>query len=280
MQTYILLFRCRDQKGIVARISDFIFKQDGNIIKANQYTTDPEGGYFFLRIEFTSASSQTGVSSLIESFKPVAREFAGQWNIYNKTQLLRMGILVSDPDHCLLDILYLWKIGELRVDIPFVASNYDTHRAIVEQHNIPFYFIPANKDNRREDEFLSVALDKTDFLVLARYMLVLSANFLKKYNKDIINIHHGFLPSFKGKDPYSEALKLGVKVIGATAHFVNELLDDGPIISQAVEYVTHDDNLGSLLRKGRNLEKRALTDAILSYIDYRLIRHENKVIVF
>ncbi len=280
MQTYILLFRCRDQKGIVARISDFIFKQDGNIIKANQYTTDPEGGYFFLRIEFTSASSQTGVSSLIESFKPVAREFAGQWNIYNKTQLLRMGILVSDPDHCLLDILYLWKIGELRVDIPFVASNYNTHRAIVEQYNIPFYFIPANKDNRREDEFLSVAQDKTDFLVLARYMLVLSANFLKKYNKDIINIHHGFLPSFKGKDPYSEALKLGVKVIGATAHFVNELLDDGPIISQAVEYVTHDDNLGSLLRKGRNLEKRALTDAILSYIDYRLIRHENKVIVF
>lgn len=280
MQTYILLFRCRDQKGIVARISDFIFKQDGNIIKANQYTTDPEGGYFFLRIEFTSASSQAGISSLIESFKPVAREFLGQWNIYNKTQLLRMGILVSDPDHCLLDILYLWKIGELRVDIPFVASNYDTHRAIVEQHNIPFYFIPANKDNRREDEFLSVALDKTDFLVLARYMLVLSANFLKKYNKDIINIHHGFLPSFKGKDPYSEALKLGVKVIGATAHFVNELLDDGPIISQAVEYVTHDDNLGSLLRKGRNLEKRALTDAILSYIDYRLIRHENKVIVF
>jgi len=280
MQTYILLFRCRDQKGIVARISDFIFKQDGNIIKANQYTTDPEGGYFFLRIEFTSASSQVGISSLIESFKPVAREFLGQWNIYNKTQLLRMGILVSDPDHCLLDILYLWKIGELRVDIPFVASNYDTHRAIVEQYNIPFYFIPANKDNRREDEFLSVALDKTDFLVLARYMLVLSANFLKKYNKDIINIHHGFLPSFKGKDPYSLALKLGVKVIGATAHFVNELLDDGPIISQAVEYVTHDDNLGSLLRKGRNLEKRALTDAILSYIDYRLIRHENKVIVF
>ena len=280
MQTYILLFRCRDQKGIVARISDFIFKQDGNIIKANQYTTDPEGGYFFLRIEFTSASSQVGISSLIESFKPVAREFLGQWNIYNKTQLLRMGILVSDPDHCLLDILYLWKIGELRVDIPFVASNYDTHRAIVEQYNIPFYFIPANKDNRREDEFLSLALDKTDFLVLARYMLILSANFLKKYNKDIINIHHGFLPSFKGKDPYSLALKLGVKVIGATAHFVNELLDDGPIISQAVEYVTHDDNLGSLLRKGRNLEKRALTDAILSYIDYRLIRHENKVIVF
>ena len=279
MQTYILLFRCRDQKGIVAKISDFILKQDANIIKANQYTTDPEGGYFFLRIEFTSASGQVGIPFLMESFKPIGQEFAAQWNIYNKTQLLRMGVLVSKPDHCLLDILYLQKLGELRVDIPFVASNYDEHRKIVEQHNIPFYFIPANKDSRREGEFLSLALN-TDFLVLARYMLVLSANFLKAYNKDIINIHHGFLPSFKGADPYALALKLGVKVIGATAHFANELLDDGPIISQAVEYVTHDDNLGSLLRKGRNLEKRALTEAILSYIDYRLIRHENKTIVF
>ncbi|MDD5098055.1 MAG: formyltetrahydrofolate deformylase [Candidatus Omnitrophica bacterium] len=280
MQTYILLFRCRDQKGIVASISDFIFKQDANIIKANQYTTDPEGGYFFLRIEFTCASSQTGVSSLTESFKAIGQEFAGQWKIYNKTQLLRMGILVSNPDHCLIDMLYLWKIGELRVQIPFVASNFQEHRAIVEQYNIPFYFIAANKDNRREDELLALALDKTDFLVLARYMLVLSPNFLEKYNKDIINIHHGFLPSFKGADPYREALNLGVKVIGATAHFVNEKLDEGPIISQAVENVTHDDNLASLLRKGRNLEKRALTDAILSYTDYRLIRHENKTIVF
>lgn len=280
MQTYILLFRCRDQKGIVAKISNFILKQDGNIIKANQYTTDPEGGYFFLRIEFTSISGQVSGSSLIESFKPIGQEFAAQWNIYNKTQLLRMGVLVSKSDHCLLDILYLWKIGELRVNIPFVASNYQEHREIVEQHNIPFYFISANKNNRREDEFLTLALDKTDFLVLARYMLVLSANFLKEYNKDIINIHHGFLPSFKGVDPYSLALEHGVKVIGATAHFVNEKLDEGPIISQAVEHVTHDDNLNSLLRKGRNLEKRALTEAILSYIDYRLIKHENKTIVF
>ena len=154
MKRFVLLFNCRDKKGIIAAISDFIFKQDANIIKANQYTTDPEGGYFFLRIEFTSASGQVGISSLTESFKPVGQEFAGQWNIYNKTQLLRMGVLVSKSDHCLLDILYLWKIGELRVDIPFVVSNYEEHRAIVEQHNIPFYFIPANKDNRREEELL------------------------------------------------------------------------------------------------------------------------------
>jgi len=280
MQTYILLFRCRDQKGIVAKISNFIFKQDANIIKADQYTTDPEGGYFFLRMEFTSTVNQVGVDFLIDSFKSVSQEFAGQWNIYNKSQKLRMGILVSKPDHCLLDILYLRKIKELNVDIPFVASNFEEHRTIVEQHDIPFYFIPANREDRREDELLTLALDKTDFLVLARYMLVFSANFLKAYNKDIINIHHGFLPSFKGADPYRRALEQGVKVIGATAHFVNEKLDDGPIISQAVEYVTHDDNLGSLLRKGRNLEKRALSDAILSYIDYRLIRHENKTIVF
>lgn len=280
MQTYILLFRCRDQKGIIAKISDFIFKQNANIIKADQYTTDPEGGYFFLRVEFTSVSSQVGVVSLRESFNSLGQEFAAQWDIYHKTQLLRMGVLVSKPDHCLLDILYLWKIGELPVKIPFVASNYLKHREIVEQHNIPFYFISANKNDRKEDELLSLVLPQTDFLVLARYMLVLSSSFLKAYNKDIINIHHGFLPSFKGADPYAMALEQGVKIIGATAHFVNERLDDGPIITQAVEPVSHEDNLRSLLRKGRNLEKRALSDAILSYIDYRLIRHENKTIVF
>ncbi len=280
MQTYILLFRCQDQKGIVARITDFIFKQDANIIKADQYTTDPEGGYFFLRIEFTLGSAGKGASDLSASFAVIGQEFAAQWSIYNKSQLLRMGLLVSKPDHCLLDILYLWKIGELRVEIPFVASNYEGHRQIVEQYNLPFYFIPANRLNRKEDELLSLALSKTDFLVLARYMLVLSAEFLKKYNKDIINIHHGFLPSFKGADPYRMALEQGVKVIGATAHFVSEQLDEGPIISQSVEQVTHEDHLSSLLRKGRNLEKRALTEAILSYIDYRLIRHGNKTIVF
>lgn len=279
MKTYILLFKSRDRKGIVASISNFILRQDGNIINASQYTTGPAGGYFFLRIEFV-LGRQSSLTSLTRSFKPVAEKFSADWNIYDKAKALRMGILVSRPDHCLLDILYLWKIGELGVDIPFVISNYEKHRAVVRQYKIPFYFIPANKNNKREKEILKLVLNNTDFLVLARYMLVLSAGFLKKYNKDIINIHHGLLPSFKGANPYQKALNQGVKVIGATAHFVNHRLDEGQIISQAVEQVTHNDDLQSLLRKGRNLEKRALSDAIAGFIDYRLIKYENKTIVF
>lgn len=279
MKTYILLFKSRDRKGIVAGISNFILRQDGNIINASQYTTGPAGGYFFLRIEFV-LGRQSSLASLTRSFKPVAEEFSADWNIYDKAKALRMGILVSRPDHCLLDILYLWKIGELGVDIPFVISNYEKHRAVVRQYKIPFYFVPADKNNRREKELLKLVLNNTDFLVLARYMLVLSAGFLKKYNKEIINIHHGFLPSFKGANPYQEALNQGVKVIGATAHFVNARLDEGPIISQAVEQVTHNDDLQSLLRKGRSLEKRALSDAIAGFVDYRLIKYENKTIVF
>ena len=280
MRKFILLFQCLDQKGIVARISDFILKHAGNIVAVNQYSTDPEGGYLFMRVEFILSQGQYDRDILAEEFLTIGREFSAQWKIIDKSKSLRMGIFVSEVDHCLIDLLYLWVSGELKVEIPFVLSNSEKHRKLLSQHNIPFYYVPASKGDRREEELLNYALDATDFLVLARYMLVLSPEFLKKYNKDIVNIHHGFLPAFKGPDPYGRALKEGVKVIGATAHFVNESLDNGPIISQAVEYVTHDDNLSSLLRKGRNLEKRALSDAILSYIDYRLIRHENKTIVF
>jgi len=191
-----------------------------------------------------------------------------------------MGIFVSEPDHCLVDLLYLWSSGELNVKIPFVLSNVEKHRKLVASYNIPFHYIPADKNNRKEEELLSSALNSTDFLVLARYMLVLSPDFLQKYNKDIINIHHGFLPFFKGADPAAKALEEGVKVIGSTAHFVNNELDEGPIIAQEVQNVSHKDSREDLVRKGKNLEKKALASAIASYIDYRVIRYENKTIVF
>ena len=207
-------------------------------------------------------------------------EFCAQARIYDKSDTLRMGIFVSRPDHCLFDLLYLWKSQDLRVRIPFVLSNYEGHRDLVEQYRIPFYFIRAAKEDKKESELLFRAKQDADFLVLARYMLVLSRDFLQSYAKDIINIHHGFLPSFKGGNPYRQALDKGVKVIGATAHFVSEELDEGPIIAQAVEGVSHKDNLVDLIRKGKNLEKRALSEAIHSYIDYRVIRYGNKTIVF
>jgi formyltetrahydrofolate deformylase len=280
MRTFILLFGCQDRKGIVAKISDFILKHDGNIVTADQHSTDPEGGYFFMRVEFILGKEQYNLDDLSSAFGPIGHEFGANWNLYDKSETLRMGIFVSEPDHCLVDLLYLWNAGELKVKIPFVLSNCEKHRKLVVGYNLPFYYVPAHKDNRLESELLSYALDSTDFLVLARYMLVLSPDFLQKYNKDIINIHHGFLPFFKGADPYGRAIKEGVKIIGATVHFVNNQLDGGPIIAQEVEQISHKDNREDLIRKGKNLEKKALAGAISSYIDYRIIKHENKTIVF
>lgn len=279
MKTFILLFQCKDQKGIVAKISDFIFKQGGNIIAADQHSTDPDDGHFFIRVEFAIDNGLLNKDSLSSGLSTVAREFNAEFRIHDKQDKLRLGIFVSRPDHCLFDLLYLWRSGELRVEIPFVASNYDLHRDFVEQNKIPFHFVPSDKTDRLEAELLTLAKG-SDFLVLARYMLVLSHDFLNSFGKDIINIHHGFLPSFKGSDPYRQALNSGVKVIGATAHFATENLDEGPIISQAVEAVSHKDSLDDLVRKGKNLEKKALAEAVSSYINYKIIRYRNKTIVF
>lgn len=277
---FVLLFQCRDQRGIVAAISEFVLSHAGNIITADQYTTDPQKGDFFMRVEFLIEQGSCDKASLSGDFLCLAQKFNAEYMIYDRRDTLRMGVFVSKPDHCLLDLLYLQKSGELQVDIPFVASNYSGHRELVEQYKIPFYYIAAGKDDRKESELLSIASGNSDFLVLARYMLVLSGEFLGSYAKDIINIHHGFLPSFKGPNPYRQALQEGVKVIGSTAHFVNEMLDAGPIISQMVEYVSHKEDMLSLLRKGKNLERRALSSAISSYIDYRIIRYKNRTIVF
>lgn len=276
-RTFVLMFQCKDQRGIVARISKVIYDCGGNIIAADQHTTGAEGGHFFMRVEFLMPA---GFSRTLEGkLSPVTKKFRASCRLYDLSERPRMGILVSKADHCLREILYLWGIGELRADIAFVASNYQKHLQLVSQYDIPFHYVSANKKNRRELEILAVAKG-ADFLVLARYMLVLSGKFLKGFGGDIINIHHGFLPSFKGADPYGRAFHAGVKVIGATAHFVNDLLDDGPIITQEVESISHKDGLNELIKKGRYLERKALASAVASYIDHRVIRHANKTIVF
>ena len=278
MKEFVLLFQSKDQKGIVALISDFIFKNGGNILSADQHSTDPHNGQFFMRVEFTVEDS-VDTDKLDADFTAVEQHFDAEAVVYLKNRRARMGICVSKPDHCLADILYLWRSGELKVDIPFVVSNCEEHRRLVEQHGLPFHFIPATKEERHEERLLSLVKD-SDFLVLARYMLVLSNEFLMQYGKDIINIHHGFLPSFKGPDPHRQALEQGVKVIGSTAHFVNDRLDEGPIITQAVEQVSHRDDLAGLIRKGKNLEKRALSEALSKYLDCRVVKDGNKTIVF
>jgi len=280
MKTLILLFQCADQQGIVAKVSDFIFRHNGNIIEADQHSTDPEGGHFFLRIEFCVKAELFEQSSFSAEFQAIAAAFSAEWQMYDKSNILRMGVFVSKTDHCLADLLYLVRSGDLNVRIPFIASNCEEHRQLAEQARIPFHFISATKDDRKESELLQMAKEESDFLVLARYMLVLSEGFLREYGKDIINIHHSFLPSFKGARPYAQAFDRGVKVIGATSHFVTRDLDEGPIIAQIVEPVSHRDNIASLERKGKNLEKRALSQALHSYSDYRIIKYKNKTIVF
>lgn len=280
MNTYILLLQCKDQKGIVARVSDFIFNSTGNIITLDQYSSNPQGGYFFMRVEFIADDKECNTGKLEEGLNKVAGYFKAKARLYEKGVPLSMGILASKPDHCLAEILYLYKRGELGVNIPFVISNFEGHSRLVEQHNLPFYFIPANKSNRREKEIISLAKGSADFLALARYMLVLSPHFIKSFGNDIINIHHGLLPSFKGRNPYQQALDRGVKVIGATSHFVTAGLDTGPIIAQAVEEISHKDDLGTLHLKGRNLEKRALSDALRAYIEHRIFRFKDKTVIF
>ena len=280
MKTLILLFTCKDQLGIVARISEVILALKGNIISLDQHTANPSGGDFFMRVEFILGAGPAGKEQAEKDFQKVAADFDARFNLYDKNEKLRMGIMVSRPDHCLFEFLYMWRSGEWNVSIPFVISNYKGHEETARQHNIPFHFIPATKNERREEEILGIVEENSDFLVLARYMLVLSPQFLASYGKDIINIHHGFLPSFRGALPYKQALESGVKVIGATAHFVNEALDEGPIITQEVEQVSHKDTLSVLIKKGRNLEKRALADAVSAYLSRRIMRHAGKTVVF
>ncbi len=278
MKRFVLLFQSRDTKGIVARVSDCILRQGGNIVTAHQHSTDPVGGDFFMRVEFL-IDADVAREQVAAVFAGIAQEFGAQVSVFDKADVLRMGIFVSKPGHCLVDLLYLWRAGELNVSIPFVASNFEGHREIVEQFRVPFFYVPATRNDTREEELLAAAKG-SDFLLLARYMQLLSPAFLKAYGKDIINIHHGFLPSFKGPHPYQQALDNGVKVIGATAHFATVALDEGPIIAQSVERVTHEDDLSSLIRKGRDLEKHALAEAVFKYVDYRIIRCGATTIVF
>jgi formyltetrahydrofolate deformylase len=282
METAILLVQCRDQKGIVAKISDFIFRCDGNIIKSDQYTTDPVDGQFFMRIEFCFDPLIVSKKHLEDEFGILSKVLNAQWQIHYLSKKLRMGIFVSKQDHCLMDLMYQWKSSELQVDIPFVISNHNSVRELVQHYNVPFFHYPITPEDKKDQEIkiLDLVKDSTDFVVLARYMQVFTEAFIRAYDKDIINIHHSFLPSFKGANPYRQAYERGVKVIGATAHYITGELDEGPIITQAVESVSHRDNVDTLIRKGKSLEQLALANAIRAHTEYRVPRFQNKTIVF
>ena len=277
-----LIISCPDRPGIVAAVADALFRQGANIVQSDQYTTDPRGGRFFMRVEFDLPVGADHRRRLEGQLEPVARRFDMEWRLRWTADRKRMAVFVSKREHCLLDLLWQWRAGELDADIVCVVSNHETLRQDVEAFGLPYHHFPITRDNRDEQEAAQLELleGRVDFIVLARYMQILSPRFVDRYRNRIINIHHSFLPAFVGSNPYQQAYDRGVKIIGATAHYVTEELDQGPIIEQDVIRVNHRDHPADLARKGRDLERIVLARAVKWHIDDRIIVYGNKTVVF
>ncbi|TYS08338.1 formyltetrahydrofolate deformylase [Bacillus subtilis] len=278
-----LLVSCPDQPGIVSAVSAFLFEYGANIIESNQYTTDPEGGRFFLRIEFDCADIREKKETLQEAFASTAENFDMTWSLTLASELKRVAIFVSKELHCLHELIWEWQTGNLMAEIAVVISNHEDARELVERLNIPFHYMKANKDIRAEVEKKQLELleqYEIDVIVLARYMQILTPDFVSAHPNRIINIHHSFLPAFIGANPYKRAYERGVKLIGATSHYVTNDLDEGPIIEQDIERVDHRDNAEALKNIGRTIERSVLARAVKWHLEDRVIVHENKTIVF
>ncbi|CAN2253364.1 formyltetrahydrofolate deformylase [Bacillus vallismortis] len=278
-----LLVSCPDQPGIVSAVSAFLFEHGANIIESNQYTTDPEGGRFFLRIEFNCEGIREKKETLQEAFASVAETFDMTWSLTLASELKRVAIFVSKELHCLHELIWEWQTGNLMAEIAVVISNHEEARELVERLNIPFHYMEANKDIRAEVEKKQLELleqYEIDTIVLARYMQILTPDFVSAHPNRIINIHHSFLPAFIGANPYKRAYERGVKLIGATSHYVTNDLDEGPIIEQDIERVDHRDNTEALKNIGRTIERSVLARAVKWHLEDRVIVHENKTIVF
>jgi formyltetrahydrofolate deformylase len=278
----VVLLSCPDRKGIVAAISGFIAQHGGNILHADEHN-DRDSNTFLMRVEFDLAELDLPLSDFMLQFGEIAEQFAMQWRLALSDVRLRMAILVSKYDHCLVDLLYRHKSGELACDIPCIVSNHAESQRIAEFYQVPFFLVPVEKDSKQAAELQILALIErhaVDFIVLARYMQILSTDFVNKYPNRIINIHHSFLPAFVGSKPYHQAFDRGVKLIGATSHYVTEVLDDGPIIEQDVARVSHRDSVEDLIQKGRDLEKVVLSRAVRWHIENRVLLYGNKTVVF
>lgn len=276
-----LVTSCPDRPGIVAAISEFLVQAKANIIRSDQYSTDMEGGEFFMRVEFTIEPEHR--AGLAERFGlAVADPFQMSWRIWDASDRKRIAVLVSRQDHCLVDLLWRWRRHELDGEIVMVASNHDDLRREVEFFGLPYHHVPVSPDTKpqAEAEFLKLLRGKCDLVVLARYMQVLSEDFLNQVRVPVINIHHSFLPAFAGAGPYERAKERGVKLIGATAHYVTPELDAGPIIEQDVVRVTHRDDVAALTRSGADIERTVLWRAVQAHCQDRVLRYGNNTVVF
>jgi formyltetrahydrofolate deformylase len=283
MANAVLLIECKDQQGIVSSVTEFIYSNQGNIIDLDQYT-DHHNMHFFMRLEWSLEAFTIQRDKIREEFQNlIGKVFSIRFNLYFTDERPRMGLFVTKLSHCLFDILGRWQSGELEVEIPLVISNHENLRGIVERFNIPFEYIPITKENKLKQEKRQLEIlseYKIDFVVLARYMQIISPEFIKKYSNKIINIHHSFLPAFVGAKPYHAAFERGVKVIGATAHYVTDNLDAGPIIEQDVANVTHRNSVNDLVKMGKDVEKLVLAKAINLHVKRKMLVVGNKTIVF
>jgi formyltetrahydrofolate deformylase len=278
----VLLLSCPDQPGIVAAVATFIADQGGNIVHAEQHT-DFDDGVFFQRVEFELDGLAERADELTQAFQPVASRFGMDVTARFSGETPRVAVLVSREAHCLQDLLYRWRSGELQADIPVVISNHPDHAELVESQGSKYVHLPVTPETKPEQEAAVRSVleeHRIDLVVLARYMQILSPGFVEDYRNRIINIHHSFLPAFAGARPYHQASKRGVKIIGATAHYATADLDEGPIIEQDVVRVSHRDTVDDLIRKGRDLEKLVLARAVHAHLEHRILPYANRTVVF
>jgi formyltetrahydrofolate deformylase len=280
--TATLLITCPDARGIVAAIADFLHQHNANILHADQHQ-DAENNLFLMRVEWDLAGFSLDEASFNQAFAAIANKFRMQWQLKLSQHKARVAIMVSQYDHCLADLLHRHKSGELACEIPLVISNHRDTEKLVQFYGVDFHYISVTKDNKAEAEAAQFKLFdeyNIDLIVLARYMQILSPDFVSRYPQRIINIHHSFLPAFIGARPYHRAFERGVKLIGATGHYVTEVLDEGPIIEQGIERISHRDQVEDLIQKGRDLERVVLSKAVRWHIENRILLYANKTVIF
>jgi formyltetrahydrofolate deformylase len=280
--TATLLISCPDQRGIVASVSNFIFENNGNIIHADQHT-DQEQKIFLQRVEWELAGFKIPREKIEEEFLRLAKKFSMNWRLHFSDHIPRIAIMVSTAEHCLHDLLMRKNMGELQAEIPLVIGNHPDLSSVAKNFGVTFRHIPVTTKTKVADEQLildTLKEHRIDLVVLARYMQIVSGDFIARYPHKIINIHHSFLPSFAGARPYHQAYERGVKIIGATAHYTTEELDAGPIIEQDVARASHRDSVDDLIRKGRDLERIVLARAVHLHLNNRILVYNNKTVVF
>ncbi len=282
VESAILLVDCPDRKGILAAIADFIYLHGGNVLHADQHQ-DNKLGLFFMRIEWDLKDFGLDREDFREQFEPIARNFQIRWQLELSRSLPNLAIFVSKYQHCLVDLLYRHQTGEFKCKIPLIISNHPDAQDLADHYGIPYHHVPIEKGRKKESERAQRELlqqHAVDLVVLARYMQVLSSDFVSAYPRQIINVHHSFLPAFTGARPYRAAFERGVKLIGATSHYVTTALDEGPIIEQDVARISHRDQVEDLAQKGRDLERVVLARAVRWHLDHRILCYGNKTVIF